>query len=235
MNKHAGYSHFHLSKRGLNRVCSKPHRAAIQTDGQVAWQWAYSAFGEEKPTIAKNRFANADLNQSFGTTNVAAVTFNLRYPGQYFDQETGLHYNYHRSYSTTLGRYTQSDPIGLDGGWNRFGYAEQNPLEFTDPLGLDARCGGGKTAVATSQSGVYKCVDDGSDSNAKVCATAECAAGLLPAICDNRTIDEIDDSLDKSNCKRVCKPIVSSVMQVSPVPGSSYVAKKVICSKVCSK
>jgi RHS repeat-associated protein len=70
------------------------------------------------------------------------VTFNLRYPVQYFDQESGLHYNYHRSYSATVGRYTQSDPIGLDGGWNRFGYAEQNPLLFIDPLGQNTVTGG---------------------------------------------------------------------------------------------
>jgi RHS repeat-associated protein len=62
----------------------------------------------------------------------------LRYPGQYFDQESNLHYNYHRSYSATTGRYTQSDPIGLDGGWNRFGYVDENPLSSTDPKGLNA-------------------------------------------------------------------------------------------------
>ena len=126
-----GTKHYAIQSDHLNTP-----RRLIQADGQVAWQWAYSAFGEEKPTIAKNRFANTDLNQSFGTTSVAAVTFNLRYPGQYFDQETGLHYNYHRSYSASLGRYTQADPIGLDGGWNSYGYAKQNSLSFTDPTGL---------------------------------------------------------------------------------------------------
>ena len=127
-----GTKHYAIQSDHLNTP-----RRLIQSDGQVAWQWAYSAFGDEQPTIASNRFANTSLNQSFGTTTVAAVTFNLRYPGQYYDQESGLHYNYHRSYSATIGRYTQSDPIGLDGGWNRFGYVGQNPLSYTDPKGLD--------------------------------------------------------------------------------------------------
>jgi RHS repeat-associated protein len=126
-----GTKHYAVQSDHLNTP-----RRLIQSDGQVAWQWAYSAFGDEQPTVASNRFANTSLNQSFGTTTVPAVTFNLRYPGQYFDQESNLHYNYHRSYSATTGRYTQSDPIGLDGGWNRFGYVGGNPLSFTDPLGL---------------------------------------------------------------------------------------------------
>jgi RHS repeat-associated protein len=46
------------------------------------------------------------------------------------------HYNYYRSYQATQGRYTQNDPIGLDGGWNRFGYVKANPLFAIDPLGL---------------------------------------------------------------------------------------------------
>jgi RHS repeat-associated protein len=126
-----GTKHYAVQSDHLNTP-----RRLIQSDGQVAWQWAYSAFGDEQPTVASNRFANTSLNQSFGTTTVPAVTFNLRYPGQYFDQESNLHYNYHRSYSATTGRYTQSDPIGLDGGWNRFGYVGQNPLSFTDPDGF---------------------------------------------------------------------------------------------------
>ena len=126
-----GTKHYAVQSDHLNTP-----RRLIQSDGQVAWQWAYSAFGEEKPTTAKTRFANADLNQSFGSTTVPAVTFNLRYPGQYFDQESNLHYNGHRSYDGKTGRYSQSDPIGLQGGWNKFGYSNQNPLSFTDPSGL---------------------------------------------------------------------------------------------------
>ena len=61
---------------------------------------------------------------------------NLRYPGQYFDSESNLSYNYWRSYRAAQARYEQPDFIGLGGGWNRFGYANQNALGYTDPYGL---------------------------------------------------------------------------------------------------
>lgn len=112
-------------------------RKLSNADGQPVWQWSYSAFGEDKPTIARNRFANLDITPNPGTTSFSEVRFNLRYPGQYADEESGLYYNYFRSYDVRTGRYSQPDPIGLDGGWNRFGYVDANPLTFADPEGLD--------------------------------------------------------------------------------------------------
>jgi RHS repeat-associated protein len=88
-------------------------------NGAVVWSGKYNAFGE------------AEVDPS------STVINNLRFPGQYIDQETGLHYNWFRYYAPRMGRYLTADPIGLAGGINLFSYASQNPVNAIDPFGLD--------------------------------------------------------------------------------------------------
>lgn len=87
------------------------------TDNAV-WIWESSAFGVGQPT--------------------GSVKFNLRFPGQYYDEFTGLHYNLNRYYNPELGRYMEPDPIGLEGGLNPYAYAESNPISNVDPTGLQS-------------------------------------------------------------------------------------------------
>jgi RHS repeat-associated protein len=60
----------------------------------------------------------------------------FRFPGQYYDQETVLHYNYFRYYNPQTGRYMTPDPIGLEGGVNPFAYVANDPANWIDPYGL---------------------------------------------------------------------------------------------------
>jgi RHS repeat-associated protein len=80
----------------------------------------------------------------FGKASVTIGTVgnDLRFAGQYYDSETGLHYNYHRYYDPKLGRYLRADPIGLLGGINLYQYASANPINASDPFGLRALTAG---------------------------------------------------------------------------------------------
>jgi RHS repeat-associated protein len=87
---------------------------------------------------------NSPLTEPFGMSppeedpdgDGQAFTLNLRFPGQYADWESNLHYNYFRDYDPETGRYWQSDPIGLAGGVNTYVYGNGNPPTYSDPLGL---------------------------------------------------------------------------------------------------
>lgn len=103
-----------------------PRVIARASDHAIAWRWdGAEAFGATAP----------DENPS----GLGAYKFNQRFPGQSFDAETGAFYNWHRSYSPALGRYTQSDPIGLVGGVNTYGYVGADPISSLDPDGLQAQ------------------------------------------------------------------------------------------------
>jgi RHS repeat-associated protein len=110
-------------------------RRLTNASGQAVWQWAYSAFGDEEPTTAKNRFANLDVTPNPGTSGISDVVYNIGFMGMYRDKESGLAQNWDRYFDKRTGRYTQPDRIGLDGGPNRYPYANLNPLRYTDPDG----------------------------------------------------------------------------------------------------
>jgi len=91
---------------------------------QPVWRWDQAEpFGDSVP------------NQQPGSAG--AFMFNMRYPGQYFDQETNLSYNYFRDYDPNIGGYKQSDPIGLRGGMSTYSYVKDRPIQVTDPRGLE--------------------------------------------------------------------------------------------------
>ncbi|GKS85427.1 RHS repeat-associated core domain-containing protein [Acidovorax sp. SUPP1855] len=118
-------------------------RRLTNTQGQVVWQWLITGFGEANPTTGATGYAQSGQ----GSANYAeAIKFDLRYPGQVWDEETGLAYNLNRYYDREGGRYIQADPIGLEGGWNRYLYAGGTPTNLVDPSGLASVMPGGGLA-----------------------------------------------------------------------------------------
>ncbi|MFO0232265.1 MAG: RHS repeat-associated core domain-containing protein [Burkholderiales bacterium] len=93
------------------------------SDNRMRWRWDQAdPFGTSAP------------NQN--PASIGAFTYNPRFPGQFYDVESNLHYNYFRDYDPRVGRYIQSDPIGLAGGINTYGYALGSPVNLVDPDGL---------------------------------------------------------------------------------------------------
>ena len=110
--------HYHLDHLGTPQELS-------DNEGNIVWQARYKTYGN----VAKKA--------------IEEVENNLRFQGQYFDEESGLHYNRHRYYNPNTGTFTTQDPIGLLGGVNNYQYAP-NPVSWIDPFGLSCKEGEGE-------------------------------------------------------------------------------------------
>jgi RHS repeat-associated protein len=104
-----------------NDLRNAPERI-IDVAGNLVWQASYNSFGEAS--------IDEELFKTHGIKNP------LRFPGQYHDQETNLHYNFKRYYDPQLGRYLREDPLGTEGsGLNLYAYANLNPFKYKDARG----------------------------------------------------------------------------------------------------
>lgn len=106
--------HYHLDHLGTPQEIT-------DDNGDIVWQAHYKAYGQLAGFADKPKISNP-----------------LRFQGQYFDSETGLHYNRHRYYDPSVGRFIHQDPVGLLGGMNSYRYAP-NPIGWVDPFGLSCK------------------------------------------------------------------------------------------------
>jgi RHS repeat-associated protein/uncharacterized repeat protein (TIGR02543 family) len=159
--------YIHADHLGTPRAITRP------SDNKVVWTWESEAFGNSLP----------DPNPS----GLGNFVFNLRFPGQYYDRETGLFYNGFRDYDPATGRYSESDPIGLRAGINTYGYVGGNPVNFTDPRGL--------------------CFEDGCVAEAILlcrlfpaqCTTAAAAAAAAAKSCVDGVTKMLNESADEES------------------------------------
>ena len=118
-----------LAKVNINQTLQSASYHYLITDHLGTPQLAINGQGQQTWKMHSDAFGNIALDSN------NQMTLNLRFLGQYYDQETGLSYNYQRDYNPKIGRYLQSDPLGLNGGINSFVYAENNPLKYMDARG----------------------------------------------------------------------------------------------------
>lgn len=172
---------FHVHTDHLNT----PRKITTNSASPVLkWRWDPSPFGEGNPT---------EPNGSFN--------YNLRFPGQYFDIESNLSYNFFRDYDPALGRYVESDPIGLAAGVNTYGYVKGMPVSHIDPFGLQTSgpCPmGQRSRPLPGAVNGYQCFDDpDAENDPPYCPSGACAVYPREPLKPVQTCEEYCDYLGK--------------------------------------
>ncbi|HEX7965807.1 MAG TPA: RHS repeat-associated core domain-containing protein [Gammaproteobacteria bacterium] len=172
-------------------------RAVTNASHSVMWNWNSDPFGAGMPT--------------------GGLTYNLRFPGQYYDAETGRNYNYYRDYDPGTGRYSESDPIGLGGGINTYGYAYENPVANADPSGKSPF----SAAVATDivLGGPENPIADAVAAAVYVGSAAWAAWELYNAMHSEPVLPDVNPGRD---CKGNCKPCPPGIKWYVPGPGHGH-------------
>jgi RHS repeat-associated protein len=142
--------------------------------GTTVWIW-----DQQEP------FANTLAAEN--PSGLGAFEFSLRLPGQYFDRETNLHYNYFRDYDPAMGRYSRSDPIGLKAGLNTYAYVGSSPLAAVDWQGLASFTNFSPERQAKMQAAIEEAKE-----KLRTCDTVKCGRS-------REELDEIAKKIDNAD------------------------------------
>jgi RHS repeat-associated protein len=185
------------------------------TDNAIMWRWDRDSFGSISPTVS------------------GSFSYNPRFPGQYYDLETGLFYDYFRDYDPQTGRFIESDPIGLYGGsYSTYAYAWDDPIDLSDPFGL--RPPPSALELALERAGVIEAVGGGPlDVAADALAVATIALAAIPSEPNSRTIPK--PPRPSCGCTCTCRADRNDNIIHNPLPGEKTFAFGTATASSCAE
>jgi len=189
-------------------------RLVADSAGTTVWRW------DQQEPFGNN---TADENPS----GLGAFDLPLRLPGQRYDAETGLHYNYFRDYDPSIGRYGESDPIGLRGGINTYAYGIGSPLRYRDLLGLLVRGNGCSDDYWRQVQNAEKKIQEKIDTSCGGCNDRN--TGCVPCKYWTRLREVLQTSV--VSCSNVASPV--GYCAQAPVGGNTMTMYPVATTPLC--